>query len=154
MAKNRYLDIPEEIYFVSHNEHTLPAKETLLEKIEECIPCKYDIINHEAIYNRILMEKITIRYFINKIDPNRYKITISYGLEVGIFAYMLMIIGLVVGGSIGYSIFKEIGAVIGAMVGVIITASVSSQKDAEQVCDKIAVGIKEYERAHLLYTSK
>ena len=161
MAKRRFLDTKEEFYFVSRNEQTLPTREIILEKIEECIPYKYDIVNHQAVYDRLLMEKTTIHYLVDQVDPNRYKITLYYNVEMEILSYVIRIVGLIFGAYVGITLSERIsegsgavGCIIGAILGGIITNSNVSQKEGEQICDKIVLGIKEYERAHLLYTSK
>ena len=144
----------EEIYFVSNNERTLPSKETIQEEIEKCIPSNYDIIGHRAIYNRLLIEKYTINYIVEKMDINRYRITIYYDYSLGILGIAIAILGALIVGSIGYKFFKEIGAFIGGLVGFWIAGNgITRQKEVEQVCDRIVYGIKEYERAHLLNVS-
>ena len=144
----------EEIYFVSNNERTLPSKEIIQEEIEKCIPSNYDIIGHRAIYNRLLIEKYTINYIVEKMDINRYRITIYYDYSLGILGIAIAILGALIVGSIGYKFFKEIGAFIGGLVGFWIAGNgITRQKEVEQVCDRIVYGIKEYERAHLLNVS-
>ena len=154
MSKYSDRKVAEEIYFVSNNERTLPSKETIQEEIEKCIPSNYDIIGHRAIYNRLLIEKYTINYIVEKMDINRYRITIYYDYSLGILGIAIAILGALVVGSIGYKFFKEIGAFIGGFVGLWLAGNgMTRQKEVEQVCDRIVYGIKEYERAHLLNVS-
>lgn len=154
MAKSKYFDPGIEIFFVSNNEKTLPLRETIIEKIENCIPSKYKIVyNNEATYNRAFLEEATIYYHVEKVDPNRYKIYLKYSSSTGILGYVYMFTGLALGGYIGYVLFMVIGAFIGGGVGTLLFTPNAVPKDAEKVCDKIATEIKEYERAHLLSVS-
>ena len=156
MSKSKYCEIKEaeEIYFVSNNERTLPSKETIMEEIEKCIPSNYDIVGHQAVYNRNFIEKYTIHYLVEKMDINRYRIKVYYNYDIGILGYVLIFAGLFIGGSIGKAYFHDIGTFIGAVLGVFIAAAlISNHKEVEQVCDRIVYGIKEYERAHLLNVS-
>lgn len=151
MARSKYLDPGVEIYFVSNNEKTLPQRETIIEKIENCIPSKYKIVyNNEATCNRAFLEEATIYYHVEKVDPNRYKIHLRYDVSAGILGYLFMFLGLVLGGYIGFVLFMAIGAFVGGIVGTLLFSPNALPKDAEKVCDKIAIEIKEYERAHLL----
>lgn len=151
--KSKYSDSGVDVFFVSNNENTLPTRDVIIGKIEDCIPSKYKIICHEAVYNRFFLEEVTIHYHVEQVDSNRYKINIRYVLDDGVLGYFLMVVGLVVGCAVGYGLFKEIGAFIGAIAGVFLFAPNALRKDAEDVCDRIVTEIKEYERAHLLSVS-
>ena len=63
-----------------------------------------------------------------------------------------------IGGNIGGHSGGDTGMIIGFIIGVLIAAGfvahLENGEEAEQVCDSIVLGIKEYERAHLLNLEK
>ena len=157
MAKrSKYSDSGEVIYFVSNNERTLPSRDTILEKIEDCIPTNYRIINHRAVYNRYFIDETTIYYEVYQVDPNRYSINIKYRVEYKFLSTVLFTVGLVIGAYFGDSLFTGgWSALIGAIVGVILVAFIVTRGEevVPEICERIATEIKEYERAHLLSIS-
>ena len=154
--KSKYSGSGEVIYFVSNNERTLPSYDTILKKIEDCFPSNYRIINHRAVYNRFFIEEITIYYDVNLVDPNRYSINIKYSVEQKFLSNVLLFLGVAIGAYIGLSLFGESwGPLVCAILGVLLVASnlTRGEKEAPEVCERVATGIKEYERAHLLSIS-
>jgi hypothetical protein len=157
MAKrSKYSDSGEVIYFVSNNERTLPSRDTILEKIEDCIPSNYRIINHRAVYNRFFIDETTIYYDLYQVDPNRYSINIKYRVEYKFLSTILLIAGVAIGSYFGESLFKGgWSALIGAVVGVFLVSFIVTRGEEEvpEICERITTEIKEYERAHLLSIS-
>lgn len=157
MAKrSKYSDSGEVIYFVSNNERTLPSRDTILEKIEDCIPSNYRIINHRAVYNRFYIDETTIYYDVYQVDPNRYSINIKYRVEYKFLSTVLLVAGVAIGAYIGKSILDGgWSALIGAMVGVTLVSFkiTRGEKVVPEICERISTEIKEYERAHLLSIS-
>lgn len=66
-----------------------------------------------------------------------------------------MFAGLILGAFIGYGFLREIGAFIGGIGGVLLVGLTMSigEKEAPEVCERIATGIEGYERLHLLSIS-
>lgn len=157
MAKrSKYSDSGEVIYFVSNNERTLPSRDTILEKIEDCIPSNYRIINHRAVYNRFYIDETTIYYDVYQVDPNRYSINIKYRVEYKFLSTVLLVAGVAIGAYIGKSILDGgWSALIGAMVGVTLVSFKITRREkvVPEICERISTEIKEYERAHLLSIS-
>ena len=155
--KSKYSDSGEVIYFVSNNERTLPSHETIQKEIEEYIPSNYRIVYHHAECERLL-EEVQIYYNIEHDGYNRYKIYLRYNVKPGPLGWIIMIAGLIIGVFIGYSFLAEIGVFLGGIVGGIFVGTLfekssKGQKEAPEICERIATGIKEYERAHLLSIS-
>lgn len=153
MSKSKYYEAKnaEVVYFVSNSEKTLPSREKILEEIERCIPSEYDIVNHRATYNRSFKYIEEINYHVEKIDGNRYSISVYYNIKPQILGYVLGFGGLIIGGAVGYSYLAEIGAFFGAIAGVIIISLFTGDTTKPmQVCDRIVNTIREYERAHLV----
>ncbi|MBR0276119.1 MAG: hypothetical protein IJQ76_07920 [Prevotella sp.] len=143
----------EDVYFVSASEKTLPSEETLLEEIEKCIPGKYDIRDHRACAQKNLFDKYYINYQLKKVDANRYRISVFWNFSVGIISIAIALLGMIIGGSVGYSLFEGIGAFVGTILGLyLVNVFISKEEsnDAEQACERIIHGIKEYERAHMM----
>lgn len=164
MKKNRYQGLKnlETVYFASLSEDTLPTRETVLEEIEKCIPVEYSIEDHTAQYFRPLWMRYTVRYRVDKVDANRYKVSVWYDEDQGILQILALIAAVFVGGSLGNSYFADNdglagwAAIIGAFICVCVVSFIigRTKTDVVSACDAIVTGLKEYERAHLLGLGK
>ena len=152
MNKKYYTaDNQEILFFASANEDTLPSREAVLEEIEKCVPMEFSIVNHIAYYTKPLWVKYTIRYDVDKVGSNRYRITLWYDENMGIVQYLARMAALILGGM-ACSGLGGAGVLIGCVAGALLSGFLidRSKKDVGRVCDMMAVGLREYERAHLL----
>lgn len=154
MAKNKFQDSTEFFYFVSSNEKTLPPKETIFKKIEECIPSNYKVFKNRfsegknASHYRFFLESIEIDYNVEQIDPNRYKISLKYKTSIEPLGALLFLVGIGTGGAIG-KVGGPIGMVVGLVIGGILFYPAFLNREGQKICGDIEKGIKEFERAHL-----
>ena len=139
----------EVFYFISNNESTLPSRKIIRDKIQQCIPAGFDKEREEARHESLLWGDTKIYYYVELVDPNRYRITLYYTFKDGPIYALVGFLGL----FIGYVLFQNwIGTIVGFAVAFILFYPFMKETmtRGEKICNNIVQGIKEYERAHLL----
>lgn len=152
MRKKYYsADNREVVYFASANENTIPSQDIVLEEIEKCIPMEYSIMDHIAYHTKPLWGGYVIRYVIDRMDVNRYRVAIWYDEEMGLLQYLASLAVFIIGGMFCYDNFGG-GAFVGAFGSILLFRVLlgRGKKAVANVCDAMVNGLKEYERAHLL----
>ena len=139
----------EDIFFLSRNESTLPSKSTIVEAIKNCVPNNYSSDTNYATCNHYI-SKTKIHYDVNQVYPNGYKTSLYYEHEATFLGYIVIFICIIFGVYIGDAIGQMIGSFIGLFVGVLLGVNITESNTGEQDCERIANGIREYERAHIM----